>query len=134
LPLAWWVEATDGVMGFNTKKGLLEAVARWIPTGATVLLMGNRFYGTADLIGYCQDQAWDYRLRMKGNLTIRDRIGKTTTAVCAKDRAFNQELELTAKRARIHIAIIHDPAHSEPWIIAMSEPPDYLRTLKYSQR
>ncbi len=29
---------------------------------------------------------------------------------------------------------IHDPGHAEPWIIAMSEPPGYLKTLEYGQR
>jgi hypothetical protein len=135
LPLAWRVEATEGAIGFDTQKGLLEAVAPWIPAGATVILMGDRFYGTADLIGWCQEQTWDYRLRLKGNLTVLDGTGKTTTAACAKDRVFYLEnVELTAKRARTHIGIIHDPGHSEPWIIAMSEPPGYLRTLEYSQR
>jgi hypothetical protein len=97
--------------------------------------MGDRFYGTADLIGWCQAQTWDYRLRLKGNLTVRDETGKTTTAACAQDRVFYLEnVELTAKRARTHIGIIHDPGHCEPWIIAMSEPPGYLRILEYSQR
>jgi hypothetical protein len=33
-----------------------------------------------------------------------------------------------------HIGIIHDPGHAEPWIIAMSEKPGYLRTLEYAGR
>ena len=32
--------------------------------------MGDRFYGTADLIGWCQQRGWDYRLRLKGNLVV----------------------------------------------------------------
>src|SRR3954464_14921728 len=43
-------------------------------------------------------------------------------------------ISLTGKRARTHIGILQDPGHAEPWIIAMSEPPSYLRTLEYSQR
>jgi Transposase DDE domain len=135
LPLAWRVEATEGAIGFDTQKGLLEAVAPWIPAEATVLLRGDRFSGTADLIGWCQDQTWDDRLRLKGNLTVRDGTGKTTTAACAKDRVFSlEDVELTAKRVRTHLGILHDPGHCEPWIIAMSESPGYLRTLEYSQR
>ena len=48
LPLAWRVEATHGAIGFDTQKALLEAVAPWLPAGAKVRLMGDRFYGTAD--------------------------------------------------------------------------------------
>jgi hypothetical protein len=135
LPLAWRVGATDGAIGFDTQKALLEAVVPWLPAGARVRLMGDRFYGTADLIGWCQDRTWDYRLRLKGNLTIFDGLEKTTTASCAKERIFYlEDVELTAKRARTHIGIIHDPGHCEPWIIAMSDKPGYLKTLEYSGR
>jgi hypothetical protein len=135
LPLAWRVEATDGAIGFETQKALLEAVVPWLPPGAKALLMGDRFYGTADLIGWCQERAWGYRLRLKGTLTVFNGTEKTTTAACAKDRIFSLvDVELTAKRARTHIGIIQDPGHAEPWIIAMSERPGYLRTLEYGQR
>ena len=50
LPLAWRVEETDGAIGFETQKALLDAVAPWLPTRAKVRLMADRFYGTADLI------------------------------------------------------------------------------------
>jgi hypothetical protein len=135
VPLAWRVEATEGAIGFETQRALLDAVAPWLPDGARVRLMGDRFYGTADLIGWCQERGWDYRLRLKGNLTVFDGIEATTTAACAKDRVFwLEDVELTARRVRTHIGIIHDPGHAEPWIIAMSERPGYLRTLEYSQR
>ena len=135
LPLAWRVEETEGAIGFEIQKAVLEAVAPWLPAAAKVRLMGDRFYGTADLIGWCQARAWDYRLRLKGNLVVFDRTGKTTTGNCARNKVYCLEnVELTGKRARTHIGIIHDPGHCEPWIIAMSEPPGYLRTLEYSQR
>ena len=53
-----------------------------------------------------------------------------------------EDVELTGRRARTHIGIIHDPGHAEPWIIAMYRfalpkgpaKPGYLRTLEYSAR
>jgi hypothetical protein len=135
LPLAWRVEETDGAIGFDTQKALLEAVVPWLPAPARVRLLGDRFYGTADLIGWCQERGWDYRLRLKGNLVVFDGSGKTTTGQCAKDRVhYLEDVELTGRRARTHIGIIQDPGHAEPWIIAMSEKPGYLRTLEYSTR
>src|SRR4051794_31638800 len=135
LPLAWRVEETDGAIGFEIQRSLLGAVAPWLPEQAKVRLLGDRFYGTADLIGWCQERGWDYRLRLKGNLVVFDGAGRTTTGRCAKDRVYYlEDVELTGRRARTHIGIIHDPGHTEPWIIAMSEPPSYLRTLEYSQR
>ena len=56
LPLAWRVEETEGAIGFDTQRARLEAVARWLPEKAGVRLLGDRFYGTADLIGWCQQR------------------------------------------------------------------------------
>jgi hypothetical protein len=135
LPLAWRVETRQGAIGFATQKALLEAVAPWLPAGARGRLMGDRFYGTAALIGWCQDRDSGYRLRLKGNLTVRDGTDTPTTAACARERMFSlEDVELTAKRARTHLGILHDPGHPEPWIIAMSERPSDLRTLEYGQR
>jgi hypothetical protein len=100
-----------------------------------VRLLGDRFYGTAALIGWCQERDWDYRLRLKGNLVMFDGTGQTTTGKRAKDRVYYLEnVELTGRRARTHIGIIQDPGHAEPWIIAMSEKPSYRRTLEYAGR
>jgi hypothetical protein len=135
LPLAWRVEQTDGAIGFETQRALLDVVAPWLPAQARVRLLGDRFYGTADLIGWCQERGWDYRLRLKGNLAVFDGTGRTTTGHCAKERVYYLEnVELTARRARTHLGILHDPGHAEPWIIAMSETPGYLPTLEYSAR
>jgi hypothetical protein len=135
LPLAWRVEETEGAIGFETQKALLEVVVPWLPAPARVRLLGDRFYGTADLIGWCQQRGWDYRLRLKGNLVVVDGAGRTTTGQCAKDQVYYlEDVELTGRRARTHIGIIQDPGHAEPWIIALSEKPGYLRTLEYSAR
>ena len=56
LPLAWRVERTDGAIGFEIQRSLLGAVAPWLPEQAKVRLLGDRFYGTADLISWCQER------------------------------------------------------------------------------
>ena len=133
LPLAWRVEETGGAIGFEEgvagRGGFLVARAGHGPAD------GPPFYGTADLIGWCQECEWDYRLRLKGNLVMFDGADKTTTGKCARDRVYSLEnVDLTGRRARTHIGIIHDPGHAEPWIIAMSEKPSYLRTLEHADR
>jgi hypothetical protein len=93
------------------------------------------FYGTADLIAWCQDRNWDDRLRRKGNRVVRNTEGRTTTGQLAKERIFALEnVQLTARKATTHIGVIHDPDHAEPWIIAMAATPGYLKTLDYSAR
>jgi hypothetical protein len=135
LPLLWRVETTEGAIGFAVQKDLLEAIVPLLPDGAVICLMGDRFYGTADLIGFCQDQGWDYRLRLKGNLVVQDEHGRSRTGDLARERVFALEnVQLTARKARTSIGIIHDPGHAEPWIIAMPAEPGYLKTLDYASR
>ena len=113
LPLAWRVET--GAIGFEIQKALLDAVAPWVPPSASVTLLGDRFYGTADLIGWCQERDWDYRLRLKGNLVVVDGDTRTTAKARAAERVFYledvelEDVELTGKRARTNIGIIQDP-------------------------
>jgi hypothetical protein len=133
--VAWRVEETDGAIGFAVQKDLLDAVRGWLPAGARVTLHGDRFYGTPDLIGWCQDCGWDYRLRLKGNLLAWVGSRKTTTGDLALSGAhYFQDVALTGKRVSTSIGIIHDAGHAEPWIVAMSAEPSYLRTLDYSRR
>jgi Transposase DDE domain len=135
LPVLWRVEATGGAIGFTVQKALLDAAVPLLPDGAEVCLMADRFYGTADLISWCQDRDWDYRLRLKGNLVVRNAEDRMTTGQLAKDRVFALEnVHLTARKATTNIGVIHDPEHAEPWIIAMSATPGYLKTLDYSAR
>ena len=141
LPLAWRVEATGGAIGFEIQKALLDAVAPWVPPSAPVTLLGDRFYGTADLIGWCQERT--YRLRLKGNLVVFEGDTRMTTKACAAERVFYlEDVELTGRRARTNIGIIQDPGHPDPWIIAMYRfalpkgpaKPGYLKTLEYGGR
>jgi hypothetical protein len=93
------------------------------------------FYGTADLIAWCQDRNWDDRLRRKGNRVVRNTEGRTTTGPLAKERLFALEnVPLIARKATTPIGVIHDPDHAEPWIITMAATPGYLKTLEYSAR
>jgi hypothetical protein len=135
LPVAWRVEDTDGAIGYAVQKDLLDAMRGWLPAGTRVTLHGDRFYGTPDLIRWCQDRGWDYRLRLKGNLQTWIGSRKTTTGDLALSGArYVQDVALTGKRVSTNIGIIHDPGHAEPWIVAMSAEPSYLSTLEYSRR
>lgn len=135
LPVAWRVEETDGAIGFATQKHLLDAVCGWLPAAAGVVLLADRFYGTPELIRWCRDRGWDYRLRLKGNLTTRIGARKATTGELAASRGhYFQDVALTGKRVTTNIGVLRDPGHAEPWIIAMSARPGYLTTLDYASR
>jgi len=63
LPLAWHMKKTQGAIGFGEQKNVLEAVAKLLPQDARVVLMGDRFYGSPALTGWCRHQGLGWRLR-----------------------------------------------------------------------
>jgi hypothetical protein len=125
LPLAWRVKETGGAIGFAEQREALEAVARLLPDGtARPVLMGDRFYGTPDLIAWCRERGWGWRLRLKRDLLVFEEGGETTLAAClARGERLLSGVELTGKRVATNVAMVHEPGHPEPWIIAMSEAP-----------
>ena len=135
LPLAWRVRATQGAIGFAEQRELLTRVAAWLPPGGRVVLMGDRFYGTPDLIALCRALGWDWRLRLKQDLLVFEAGGETTLADCfARGEHRLSGIELTGKRVATHVAMVHEPGHPEPWIVALSAAPTVHRAFDYGLR
>lgn len=135
LPLAWRMKKTQGAIGFREQKEALEAVAALLPEGARVTLMGDRFYGSPALIDWCRGRGWGWRLRCKQDLLVFQDGGETTLADCfARGEHMLTDIELTEKRAPTNIAMLHEPGHPEPWIIALSDPPTTWRAYDYGLR
>jgi hypothetical protein len=135
LPLTWRVKETQGAIGFAEQREALQAVARLLPTGIRPVLIGDRFYGSPDLIGWCCEQGWDWRLRLKQNLLVFEQGGETTLAACF-DRGEPQlrGIELTETRVRTNVAMGHEAGHPEPWIIALSQTPSVHTAVDYGLR
>jgi len=83
IPVAWHVKETEGAIGFTEQKLLLNGVAAMIPAGMQIMLSADRFYGTANLIEWCQKQGWHYRIRLKNNLILIHQGGEITTGEAA---------------------------------------------------
>jgi len=135
LPLAWQMKKTQGSIGFAEYRKALEAVCALLPEGARVMLMGDRFYGSPVLIAWCRARGWGWRLRCKQDLLVFEDGGETTLAECfARGDHRLEHIELTEKRVRTHVAMLHEAGHPEPWIIAMSDAPSTYRALDYGMR
>jgi hypothetical protein len=135
LPLAWRVRKTQGAIGFREQREALEAVACLLPEGVRPTLMGDRFYGSPALISWCRDQGWGWRLRCKQDLLVFEQGGETTLAECfARGEHMLEDIELTGKRVRTHVAMVHEEGHPEPWLIAMSDLPTVWRAGDYGLR
>ena len=135
LPVAWRVRATHGNIGFEVQEEVLDEVRKWLPEGAAVMLAGGRFYGTAALIAWCQQAGWDYRIRLKGNLTLQHQGGELLTGeirdLCPEGI---ENAELYGSGVRTNIGVLHEEGHGEPWIIAMRARPGKYSVLDYGLR
>ncbi len=135
LPVAWRVEKTEGNIGFDTQEQLLNQVYAMLPQGISVMLMGDRFYGTKALVEWCHNHRFAYRIRIKGNLLFHHE-GATISAQDAfamgmkimEDATFNQSKITT------NIGILHEDGHPEPWFIVMDCAPNEYKTLDYGMR
>jgi hypothetical protein len=135
IPVAWKVKETSGGIGFDEQKPLLDAAFAMMPEGIPILLAGDRFYGTAALIKWCQEHGWQYRLRLRDNLILRHEGGEITTGEAAKAGMTTLlNAELNESGVKTHIGILHEKGHKEPWIIAMSDTPSKGRVLDYGMR
>lgn len=135
IPFLWRVRRTQGNIGFDVQEEMLKAALAFIPAGASVMLAADRFYGTAALIGWCQRAGWQYRIRLKGNLTLYHEGGEMATGdllrLCPEGV---RAAQLYDSGVHSNIGVLHEKGHREPWIIAMDCPPNEYRTLDYGLR
>jgi hypothetical protein len=135
LPVTWRVRTTKGNIGFEVQKDLLEAVAGWFPEGARIMLAADRFYGTAALIKWCQETGWDFRIRLKSNLTLMHQGGELSTGeILLTVPQGIENAELYGTGVTTNIGVLHEAGHPEPWIIAMSARPSKHTVLDYGLR
>jgi len=135
LPVAWKVVETKGAIGFDIQEALLDAVVKMIADDLTIMLAGDRFYGTSALINWCEKQGWQYRIRLKGNLIFQHDGGEITGSDAAKMKIKSLEsAKFNDTDITTNIGILHEKGHKEPWIIAMNCQPNEYKVLDYGMR
>lgn len=135
LPIGWRVRSTQGNIGFEVQKELLDSLRAWLPEGVTILLAADRFYGTAKLIEWCKLAGWGYRIRLKSNLTLHHQGGELTTGeVGTQCPEGVLNAELYGSGITTNIGTLHEKGHKEPWIIAMDAKPSRYTVLDYGMR
>jgi hypothetical protein len=136
LPLAWEVETGAANIGFAGQHVVLEQVRAWLPADATVLLLGDRFYPSAELFAWLQQHGWQYRLRLKGNLTVDTGFCETTTGELADGvtERYLPDVRLFHRGVPTNLGIWHEAGHEAPWIIAMDCPPTKSTVRDYGTR
>jgi hypothetical protein len=133
LPWLWEVIETGGAIGFDVQERLLNTVLKHCPADLPVVLMGDRFYGTAALIGWCQQAGWGYRLRLRRNLELVHEAGLLVSGqLLDQGLGFIEGVELGG--VCTNIGVVQDAGYDDAWIIAMDCVPNRARVLDYGLR
>lgn len=137
LPLAWMAQAGAANIDFAGQQVVLEQVRAWLPAGASVVLLADRFYPSGELFDWLHARGWGYRLRLKGNLLVdtghRDETTTGELARGVKER-YLSDVQLFAQGVSTHLGMLHEAGHREPWIIAMDWRPTRAAVLDYGAR
>lgn len=135
VPLFWEVKVCKGNLPVKTYLPLLARLASLVPFGAPVLVLADRFFGTAELINACQKYGFGYRIRLKGNLILSHAGGEIRVAdiphLCPQGVI---DADLNASGVTTNIGFVHDQGHKEPWLIAMDAKPSRTTVLDYGLR
>jgi hypothetical protein len=137
LPLAWIAETGAANLGFEKQRTVLERVLAWLPEGADVVLLADRFYPSVELFEWLHAHGWRYRLRLKGNLLADPgQSDEVTTGDWAQDvkERYLPGVLLFAHGVSTNLGILHEAGHPEPWIIAMECAPTRAAVLDYGAR
>jgi len=140
IPLAWMVLPHLGNSTFREREAILAQVAAVLPVGATVLLLGDREFGTPDMMRSAQCYGWDYCLRVRGTsyvhlptgcwVPLRDLAPQPGT------RYYLTDLRLTKSQhyGPVHVALACDEASDDPWFIATNGYPSRRTLCDYARR
>lgn len=135
IPIAWKVVETKGAIGFEEQQKLLNEVAIMLPENVSILLTGDRFYGTSALIEWCKDHKWQYRIRLKSNLILEHDGGELVTGELARNKINSLEnAKLHKTNIATNIGVLQEKGFNEAWIIAMDCKPSKYRVLDYGMR
>lgn len=135
IPVLYKVVETKGAIGFAIQEQLLDEVYELMPKDISIMLLGDRFYGTSALVSWCQKHGWQYRLRLKGNLIFEKEGWVVSVGKMAETGIRNLEGFCFNKTdIKTNIGMLHDKGHKEPWIIAMDAKPTREATMEYKKR
>ncbi len=114
IAIAWRVYKAIGSLGWREQSEVLEIVRSFLPAGCKPILMGDRFYGNCDIISWCQQEGWDYCLRLKGSTFLAlapDAPACDDRKLSALWEAAQHRFEnayLTRRRVRTNIQMLRD--------------------------
>ena len=126
-----------GGIGFSDYHSLLLQFSEMLKQYPNLkfVFTADRFYGTRQLIEFCQQRKWRYRLRMKGDLWLNHQ-GQNLQSGQIADKFPNglHNATLGDSSIKTSIYMIKEDKKADPWIIAMNGEPTREKALQYGKR
>jgi hypothetical protein len=138
LPLLWCMLG-PGASSFVEQKELLAVVAKWLPTRADVLLLGDREFGTGVLAQWALRQGWGVCLRLRAHEYVC-RAGapyfEQLPLLLPGQRRFWSHVAFTQKHrvGGLNLAMYWAPSAAEPWYLLTTEPTCKRACASYQKR
>jgi hypothetical protein len=139
LPLVWKVLSHPGNSGYADWVALLDHLATLLPPDAQVVVLGDREFGTADMMALIRWHGWDYCLRVRGDQLIwhepTQQWCPLHDLIARGDTHFLQEVYFTkANHYRTHFALTFDRTADEPCLVATNRTPSHRTLNDYRKR
>ena len=134
IPVSWRViEHNSTSVGYKDYKVVLKQALCILPPGQSVILLADRGFVHQQLVKFCRQHHWGYRLRAKSTTRLRlpDRRVTSFDQLCPpKGHAhFYQQVYILGEgMGPVHIALANPQEDEEPWYI-ISDAPTSLTTL-----
>jgi hypothetical protein len=140
IPLLWKVLTHKGNSTFKERNAVLAHLEALLPAGCTVLMLGDREFGSVDMMRSIRLKGWDFCLRVKGTHWICPapdvwvKLKHLTPE--AATHYFLTDVVLTQAQCYgpIHFALSLDTHSTDPWFIATNLPPTRRTLRDYARR
>jgi len=139
VPLLWTMLPHQGSSDYADWVPLLDHLATLLPPNAQVVLLGDREFGTADMMNLARYHGWDYCLRVKGDQLIWDEATRQwcelRTLIAQGQTRFLKDVFFTkANHYHTHFALAFDKNADEPCIVSTNRTPSKRTLNEYRKR
>jgi len=140
LPVSWRVfKHGSATVSYADYAPVLEQARLALPAGSTVVLLADRGFLHAELVRFCRQHGWHYRLRAKASTL--GRLPNGQVAPLAKLRPpksaahfYHGVSILGEKIGAVHLALGNPEDNDDPWYIVSDEPTDVSTFDEYGLR
>jgi len=139
IPLTWTMLPHQGCSDYADWVPLFDHLVSLLPPTAQVVLLGDREFGTADMMDLACWHGWDYCLRVKGDQLIWDEAAQQwrelRELIAQGDTCFLQDVFYTkTNHYRTHFALTFAKTADEPCIVATNRTPSQRTLNEYRKR